>query len=72
MTQDAYQGRMAYLKNRSGAFLTDESGGTAIEYAVLGAGIAVAIATVVGTIGSSLLPKYQQVNDGFQALQGGG
>lgn len=35
-------------------FVKDESGATAIEYGLIAAGIAVAIITAVGTLGSNL------------------
>ena len=46
------------LKN----FAVNESGATAIEYGLIAAGIAVAIATVVGTIGTSLKAKFDSIN----------
>ncbi|MGB5950812.1 MAG: Flp family type IVb pilin [Parvibaculum sp.] len=49
------------------AFLTtfarNESGATAIEYGLIAAGIAVAIATVVGTVGTKLTGMFQGVSD---------
>jgi pilus assembly protein Flp/PilA len=47
-----------FLKN----FAKNESGATAIEYGLIAAGIAVAIAAVVGTIGTSLKAKFDSVN----------
>lgn len=47
-----------FLKN----FAKNESGATAIEYGLIAAGIAVAIAAVVGTIGTSLETKFQSIN----------
>lgn len=44
-------------------FLRDDSGATAIEYALIASGVAAAIiATVIG-LGTSLQTKYQSVND---------
>lgn len=47
------------------AFLTtfarNESGATAIEYGLIAAGIAVAIATVVGTVGTKLTAMFTSV-----------
>jgi pilus assembly protein Flp/PilA len=43
-------------------FAKNESGATAIEYGLIAAGIAVAIATIVGTVGSSLSTKFQTIN----------
>jgi pilus assembly protein Flp/PilA len=42
-------------------FLRDESGATAIEYGLIAAGIAVAIITVVGTVGTSLNTTFTSV-----------
>jgi pilus assembly protein Flp/PilA len=44
-------------------FVKDESGATAIEYGLIAAGIAVAIATIVGTVGTSLSAKFNDIND---------
>ena len=43
-------------------FLRDESGATAIEYGLLAAGIAVAIVTVVASIGTSLNTTFGSVS----------
>jgi pilus assembly protein Flp/PilA len=42
-------------------FMRDESGATAIEYGLIAAGIAVAIITVVGTLGSNLAGTFSKV-----------
>jgi pilus assembly protein Flp/PilA len=42
-------------------FLRDDSGATAIEYGLIAAGIAVAIITVVGTLGTSLNTTFTSV-----------
>ncbi len=44
-------------------FVKDESGATAIEYGLIAAGIAVAIVTVVGTVGTNLTSMFQNVAD---------
>lgn len=46
-------------------FAADESGATAVEYAMIAAGIAIAIAATVATLGTSLKDKYQSVNDAY-------
>lgn len=46
-------------------FLKDESGATAIEYGLIAALIAVAIITVLGTIGTNLNTKFGSVRDGL-------
>lgn len=47
--------REAYLKNEDGA--------TAIEYGLIAAGISVAIAVIVGTVGTDLTATFQSVDD---------
>lgn len=42
-------------------FLRDESGATAIEYAMIASGIAVAIAATIVTLGSSVQGMYSNV-----------
>ena len=43
------------------SFVRNDSGATAIEYGLIAAGIAVAIATVVTTVGSSLSAKFASI-----------
>ncbi len=45
--------------------LCDESGATAIEYALIGGLIMVVIVTAVGTIGTNLTPIFESVSAGF-------
>jgi pilus assembly protein Flp/PilA len=47
-------------------FAKNESGATAIEYGLIAAGIAVAIATIVGTVGTSLTNKFTTINSKLQ------
>lgn len=47
--------------NTLARFVKDESGATAIEYGLIAAGISVAIITVVTTVGTSLVAKFQAV-----------
>jgi pilus assembly protein Flp/PilA len=42
-------------------FLKDESGATAIEYGLIAAGIAVAIITVVNSVGSNVNATFGKV-----------
>ncbi|HUI12510.1 MAG TPA: Flp family type IVb pilin [Xanthobacteraceae bacterium] len=42
-------------------FLRDDGGATAIEYAMIASGIAVAIAATIVTLGSSVQGMYQSV-----------
>ena len=44
-------------------FVRDDGGATAIEYALIAAGIATAIIGVVMTLGTSLQSKYQAVSN---------
>jgi pilus assembly protein Flp/PilA len=43
-------------------FLQNESGATAIEYALIAAGISVAIITVVNTLGSQLKSTFTKIS----------
>lgn len=44
------------------SFIRNDSGATAIEYGLIAAGIAVAIATIVTTVGTSLENKFNAIN----------
>ena len=44
------------------SFLRDERGATAIEYGLIAAGIAVAIITVVNSVGSNLTNTFTSVS----------
>ncbi len=48
------------------SFLHDESGATAIEYALIASGIAVAIATTIVSLGSSVKGLYSSVATAMQ------
>jgi pilus assembly protein Flp/PilA len=43
-------------------FMRDESGATAIEYAMIASGIGVAIATTIVSLGSTVKGLYSSVN----------
>jgi pilus assembly protein Flp/PilA len=47
-------------------FVRNDSGTTAIEYAIIAAGIAAAIIAVVMGLGTALQSKYQSVSDAFK------
>jgi pilus assembly protein Flp/PilA len=47
-------------------FLQDEKGATAIEYGLIAAGIAVAIITVVTTLGTKLNVTFKTVADNLK------
>lgn len=44
------------------AFAKNDSGATAIEYGLIAAGIAVAIAAIVGTVGDKLVAKFTAIS----------
>lgn len=46
-------------------FAKDESGATAIEYGLIAAGIALAIITMVNTLGDTLTTKFTDINTGI-------
>jgi pilus assembly protein Flp/PilA len=47
-------------------FLQDESGATAIEYALIAAGIALAIITAVNSLGTTLSKKFTSINSSLK------
>jgi pilus assembly protein Flp/PilA len=47
-------------------FLANQSGATAIEYALLAAGIALAIITAVNSIGTTLNTSYASINSSLK------
>lgn len=49
------------MKNLLARFAKDESGATAIEYALIAAGIAVAIVTAVNSVGSAITSKFDTI-----------
>ena len=46
------------MKNLLARFVKDESGATAIEYALIAAGIGIAIITGVNTLGTAINTKF--------------
>ncbi len=48
------------------AFLSDESGATAIEYGLIAAGISVVIIASVNAIGSTLNVKFNYISTALQ------
>lgn len=46
-------------------FLKDESGATAIEYALIASGIAMVIIVAVNSLGSALSAKFTAIKDLF-------
>lgn len=58
---------MSHLLSR---FVRDESGATAIEYGLIAALIAVAIITILGTVGSDLTKTFSSVASGLNKAAG--
>ena len=54
------------MKNVLARFAQDESGATAIEYALIAAGIALAIITAVNTLGTTLSNKFTSINSSLK------
>jgi pilus assembly protein Flp/PilA len=54
------------MQNFVTRFLKNESGATAIEYGLIAAGIAVAIITIVNTLGTNLSGTFTTVSDGVK------
>ncbi|MBR0699395.1 Flp family type IVb pilin [Bradyrhizobium sp. 62B] len=50
------------MKNLIARFAKDESGATAIEYGLIAAGIALAIITVVNSLGTTLNAKFTAIS----------
>ena len=48
------------------SFLKEEDGVTAIEYGLIAAAIGVAVAVIAGTVGTSLVAKFQEIDDKLQ------
>jgi len=51
------------MSGRLHYFLSDESGATAIEYALIAAGISMAIVVAVSNIGSSVTNMWTTIRD---------
>lgn len=51
------------MKQLVARFAKDESGATAIEYGLIAAGIAVAIVTILGQVGTNLSTVFGTVRD---------
>ena len=47
-------------------FITDESGATAIEYALIAAGIAIAIISAVNGVGTALQTKFNAISSSLK------
>ena len=58
--------RRRVLKSMIQKFWSDESGATAIEYGLIAAGIALAIITVVNSLGSTLNDKFSSISSSLK------
>ncbi len=54
--------------DRARGFLWDDSGATAIEYALIAGSISIVIVTLVLQTGEAVQDKFQAVADGFNDL----
>jgi len=54
------------MNNLVSRFIKDESGATAIEYALIAAGIAIAIITAVNGVGSALTTKFNAISSSLK------
>jgi pilus assembly protein Flp/PilA len=59
------------MKTLFNRFIKDESGATAIEYGLIAALIAVAIITILTSVGGSLTTTFTKVNSGLAKASGG-
>ncbi|TCT05886.1 pilus assembly protein Flp/PilA [Tepidamorphus gemmatus] len=56
------------VAQRARAFLSDNSGATAIEYALIAGSISILIVTLALQTGETVQDKFQAVVDGFSGL----
>ncbi|OAF19096.1 MULTISPECIES: Flp family type IVb pilin [Bradyrhizobium] len=54
------------MKNLIARFVKDESGATAIEYGLIAAGIALAIITVVNSLGTTMNAKFGSISSSLK------
>ena len=54
------------MKTLIARFVKDESGATAIEYGLIAAGIALAIITVVNSLGTTLNAKFGSISSSLK------
>ena len=55
-----------FMKNLVSRFVKDESGATAIEYGLIAAGIALAIITVVNSLGTTINAKFGSISSSLK------
>ncbi|OAF12248.1 pilus assembly protein [Bradyrhizobium centrolobii] len=54
------------MKNLIARFVKDECGATAIEYGLIAAGIALAIITVVNSLGTTMNAKFTSISSSLK------
>jgi pilus assembly protein Flp/PilA len=54
------------MNNLVSRFIKDESGATAIEYALIAAGIAIAIISAVNGVGTALSTKFNLISSSLK------
>jgi pilus assembly protein Flp/PilA len=54
------------MNNLVSRFIKDESGATAIEYALIAAGIAIAIISAVNGVGTALSTKFNAISSSLK------
>jgi pilus assembly protein Flp/PilA len=54
------------MKHLTARFVKDESGATAIEYGLIAAGIALAIITVVNSLGTTMNAKFGSISSSLK------
>jgi pilus assembly protein Flp/PilA len=54
------------MKNLLARFAKDESGATAIEYALIAAGIGIAIITAVNALGTAISSKFNAITSSLK------
>jgi pilus assembly protein Flp/PilA len=64
--RSTFMGRWEFgMRNLISRFLRDQSGATAIEYAIIAGGLSIVIVTAVAGIGSALNDKFTLVKNSF-------
>lgn len=54
------------MKKQIAAFISDESGATSIEYALIAAGIGLAIITTVNALGTELSSRFDAIKNSLR------
>jgi pilus assembly protein Flp/PilA len=56
----------SFIAGQAARFARDENGATAIEYAMIAAGIATAIVATVSALGTTVKGMYESILPGFE------